>query len=58
MAEEYGNDKERLDGVIGTYRAKKADSFPNVEDLTPAEALSLSPESVLFVDARSDGGEP
>eukprot|EP00243_Klebsormidium_subtile_P007599 TRINITY_DN338_c0_g1_i1.p1 TRINITY_DN338_c0_g1~~TRINITY_DN338_c0_g1_i1.p1 ORF type:complete len:164 (-),score=24.93 TRINITY_DN338_c0_g1_i1:292-783(-) len=55
MAEEYGNDKERLNGAIGTYRAKKAELFPNVEDLTPAEALSLSPESVLFVDARSDG---
>eukprot|EP00243_Klebsormidium_subtile_P007600 TRINITY_DN338_c0_g2_i1.p2 TRINITY_DN338_c0_g2~~TRINITY_DN338_c0_g2_i1.p2 ORF type:complete len:164 (-),score=24.18 TRINITY_DN338_c0_g2_i1:284-775(-) len=54
MAEEYGNDTERLNGVIGTYRAKKAEQFPNVEDLTPAEALSLSPESVLFVDARSD----
>lgn len=58
MADEYKNDNERLNGVIGVYRAKKAELFPDVEDLTPAEALSLSPESVLFVDARSDGGEP
>lgn len=57
MAEEYGNDSERLNGIIGTYRAKKGELFPNVEDLTPAEAFSLRPESILFVDARSDGGE-
>jgi rhodanese-related sulfurtransferase len=54
-AEDSADDKERLQAVISTYQGKKAEAFPEVEDVTPAEALSLSPESVLFVDARSEG---
>jgi hypothetical protein len=56
-AEDFLSDKERLQAAIGSYQAKKAEIFPEVEDVTPAEALSLTPETVLFVDARDEKGE-
>jgi hypothetical protein len=56
-AEDFSSDKERLQAAIGSYQAKKAEIFPEVEDVTPAEALSLTPETVLFVDARDEKGE-
>lgn len=55
--EDFSSDKERLQAAIGSYQAKKAEIFPEVKDVTPAEALSLTPETVLFVDARDENGE-
>jgi len=54
FSEEVLTDADKTQKVLAMYENYKQSAFPNVEDITPEDALNLvQQEKIIFVDIRS-----
>jgi sodium/bile acid cotransporter 7 len=54
LSEETSSDKEKRQKVLEMYENYKRSSFPDIDDITPEDALRLLDQgNLLFVDVRS-----